>query len=63
MKEYMEIDKIDDFVDFKTKKFGIRMRGGGRAANIFLNDSYHFDENGSFQADLIDVKGIGTTNL
>jgi hypothetical protein len=39
------------------------MKGGGRAATLFVNDEYSFDENGKIQAKMFDVKGVGTSAI
>jgi hypothetical protein len=45
---------------YRTGKSGIRQRSGGRAASLILDNAYSIDDQGHFQAEMIDVKGIGT---
>lgn len=54
---------VEAFVDTERPVCsGIRIRSGGRAATLFLNDGrYGFDSSdGSLRATLMDVKGLGT---
>jgi cytochrome c551/c552 len=40
------------------------MKGGGRAATLFADDKYTFDErNGCVQGHMFDVKGVGTSAI
>lgn len=51
---------IEDFIDFSVRKPAIRIRGGGRASTFIVNNEYYF-EGQMLQADMIDVKGNGTS--
>jgi len=57
------IEPIDDKISSQNSKIGLRMKGGGRAASFLVNDEYHWDDQGLFQADMLEVKGIGTCIL
>lgn len=63
--QWIEPVNLQDYVDLaaEKKKSGLRMKGGGRAATLFVNDEYSFDENGKVQAKMFDVKGVGTSAI
>ena len=51
---------LDALVEREPFRSGLRMRSGGRAASLFLEDGYSFDADGWMHAALMDVKGLGT---
>ena len=53
---------LDSYFDYTKKKAGIRLKGGGRAATFLVDNKFKI-EKGCFQAQMIDVKGVGTTKL
>jgi hypothetical protein len=61
--DWMDIKDIESVVDLKSesRKAAIRMKGGGRVAIFFANDQYSFDAQGNTIADMLDVKGVGTS--
>lgn len=54
------LDELLELKDPDSRRCGIRQRSGGRAATFFVDNQYTFDEAGYVQADMLDVKGIGT---
>ena len=55
---------LDHFLDTNRKKIGLRMRGGGRAATFLVDkQEYSWDKDGTFQSEMLEVKGLGTTIL
>lgn len=61
--QYELIENINDKYDKNTNKIGVRMKGGGRAASFLVDDKYSWNDNGLFHADMLEVKGIGTSIL
>eukprot|EP00811_Abedinium_folium_P034776 NODE_762_length_2781_cov_3.195177.p1 GENE.NODE_762_length_2781_cov_3.195177~~NODE_762_length_2781_cov_3.195177.p1 ORF type:complete len:512 (+),score=172.14 NODE_762_length_2781_cov_3.195177:411-1946(+) len=51
---------FDGVVDTSRTRAALRLRSGGRAATFFVGDHYHIGVDGALQADMLDVKGLGT---
>ncbi|CAK9020083.1 unnamed protein product [Durusdinium trenchii] len=49
-----------DTIDGEKTRAALRMRSGGRAATFLVSNQYSIDEDGNFQAFMLDVKGLGT---
>ena len=60
---YELIEDITGKFDESQSKIGVRMKGGGRACTFIINNEYCWNEKGNFTADMVEVKGIGTTIL
>lgn len=58
----LDIDDIESYINFNKQKIGIRLKGAGRASQIFLDNNYTC-ENELFDSNIIDIKGIGTQKL
>eukprot|EP01126_Amoeba_proteus_P002254 TRINITY_DN10707_c0_g2_i1.p1 TRINITY_DN10707_c0_g2~~TRINITY_DN10707_c0_g2_i1.p1 ORF type:complete len:460 (+),score=109.55 TRINITY_DN10707_c0_g2_i1:128-1381(+) len=60
-------DVMDDpsaSLDTSDRRVALRMKGGGRAATFFVDSKYWFDpESGFMSANMIEVKGCGTSIL
>ncbi|KAH3762725.1 hypothetical protein Pelo_5429 [Pelomyxa schiedti] len=58
-------DGIQAWVDTTQRKFALRQKGGGRAATFLVDSKYYFDSltGEPHTHGMIDVKGVGTTNL
>lgn len=64
--EWIQPVNLGDYLDFseESKRSGLRMKGGGRAATLFADDTYSFDKStGCVQARMFDVKGVGTSAM
>lgn len=53
-------DRLAEVIDEDSARAGLRIRSGGRAATFLVGDRYAIDKDGTFCAEMIEVKGLGT---